>query len=284
MKEISLVLSGGGARGIAHIGVIKYLEANGYVIQNIAGTSMGAIVGAVYASGKLNEFEKFLMDLDAKTIIKLVDFSITRPGIIEGKKIIHKLKEFLTCEKIEDLQKNYLCIATDINNQKEILWNKGNLLTAIHSSFAIPFIFDPVIENKKILVDGGVVNNIPVNHVDRELLTIAVCANASVDINILPPEIINFKFQNNKNKKSTIKKYLNNLIGKKKDNSMPGYYEILDSTLHIMIEQNSMNILKRYPPDYLIKIPRKIAGTFDFLKAKQLIRAGEYLAKVTMNS
>ena len=278
MKKISLILSGGGARGIAHIGVINYLESKGYVIENVAGTSMGAIVGAIYSAGKLKEFENFLLNLDAKTIIKLLDFSLNRPGIIEGKKILKKLKEFLPVDSIEKLNKNFLCIATDLYNQKELVWKSGDLLTAVHSSFAIPFVFDPVQFQEKFLVDGGVVNNIPLNHINCELMTVAVCANASIGMDILPPDILQPQ-KKYKEKKSIIETYLNKFLKKKKDEKSPGYYDILDQTLHLMIEQNSKNILNNYPPDYLIEIPRKIAGTFDFLKARQLIKAGEYLAE-----
>ncbi len=281
MKKISLVLSGGGARGIAHIGVINYLENKGYFIENIAGTSMGAIVGAIYSAGKLKEFENFLLNLDAKTIIKLLDFSLNRPGIIEGKKILKKLKEFLPVDSIEKLNKNFLCIATDLYNQNEMIWNSGDILTAVHSSFAIPFVFDPVQFQEKFLVDGGVINNIPLNHINRDIMTVAVCANASVDANILPQEIIKPQYQY-KEKRNIVEKYLNKFIQKKKDEKSPGYYDILDQTLHLMIEQNSKNIINNYPPDYLIEIPRKIAGTFDFLKARQLIKAGEYLAEKTI--
>ena len=278
MKKISLVLSGGGARGIAHIGVINYLESKGYVIENVAGTSMGAIVGAIYSAGKLKDFENFLLDLDAKTIIKLLDFSLSRPGIIEGNKIIQKLKEFIPVDSFEALHKNYLCIATDLYNQKEMVWKSGDLLTAVHSSFAIPFVFDPVKYQGKFLVDGGVVNNIPLNHINRELMTVAVCANASIGMDILPTDILQPQ-KKYKEKKNIVETYLNKFLKKKKGEKSPGYYEILDQTLHLMIEQNSKNIINRYPPDYLVEIPRKIAGTFDFLKARQLIKAGEFLAE-----
>ncbi len=283
-KEISLVLSGGGARGIAHIGVINYLERNGYKIKNIGGTSMGSIVGGVYAQGNLKAFEEYLLKLDAKKMIKLLDFSVSMPGLIKGEKILKELKKFLPIELIEEVPLPYFCVATDLNKRNEVVWKKGNMLQAIHSSFAIPFIFTPVIEKDMILVDGGVVNNIPINHIDRDLLTIAVCANAAIPIDENLQEIMRKGAKKYSHEKNIINKYLNKMLKyfsdeNKEEKKMPGYYEILDNTLHIMIANNSKNIIKRYPPDILANLPRDIAGTFDFLKAEELIKAGEYIAE-----
>jgi len=283
-KEISLVLSGGGARGIAHIGVINYLEKNGYKIKNIGGTSMGSIVGGVYAQGNLKPFTEYLLNLDAKRIIQLLDFSMSRPGLIKAEKILRELRKFLPIELIEDTPIPYYCVATDLNQRNEVVWKKGNMLTAIHSSFAIPFIFTPVMLEDKILVDGGVVNNIPINHIDRDLLTIAVCANAGIPMDEKLQEINKASIKKYKIQKNSINKYLSKVLNifsdeDKKSKKMPGYYDILDKTLHIMIENNSKNIIKRYPPDILVNLPREIAGTFDFLKAETLIKAGEYIAE-----
>ncbi len=277
MKNISLVLSGGGARGIAHIGVINFLEKEGFVIKNIGGTSMGAIVGAIYAEGKLKEYEEFLKNLNTKEVIKLLDFSLSSPGLIDGNKIVKKLKSFLPTENIEYLDRNFFCIATDIQNGKEIVFKKGNLLQAVHASFAIPFVFTPVINNNNILVDGGVLNNIPVNHISRKYPVIAVCANSSQKLDAKLIEIISKKTEVNE-RTDKVEKYISKFIPKKKKNSM-SYHKILDEALHLLIEKNSNTNLKNNPPEILINIPREIAGTFDFLKAEKLIEAGEYLAE-----
>lgn len=277
MKNISLVLSGGGARGIAHIGVINFLEKEGFVIKNIGGTSMGAIVGAIYAEGKLKEYEEFLRNLNTKEVIKLLDFSLSSPGLIDGNKIVKKLKSFLPTENIEYLDKNFFCIATDIQNGKEIVFKKGNLLQAVHASFAIPFVFTPVINNNNILVDGGVLNNIPVNHISNKYPVVAVCANSSQKLDAKLIEIISKKTETNE-RTDKVEKYISKFIPKKKKNSM-SYHKILDEALHLLIEKNSNTNLKNNPPEILINIPREIAGTFDFLKAEKLIEAGEYLAE-----
>ncbi len=277
MKNISLVLSGGGARGIAHIGVINFLEKEGFVIKNIGGTSMGAIVGAIYAEGKLKEYEEFLRNLNTKEVIKLLDFSLSSPGLIDGNKIVKKLKSFLPTENIEYLDKNFFCIATDIQNGKEIVFKKGNLLQAVHASFAIPFVFTPVINNNNILVDGGVLNNIPVNHISNKYPVVAVCANSSQKLDTKLIEIISKKTETNE-RTDKVEKYISKFIPKKKKNSM-SYHKILDEALHLLIEKNSNTNLKNNPPEILINIPREIAGTFDFLKAEKLIEAGEYLAE-----
>ncbi len=287
-KEISLVLSGGGARGIAHIGVIKHLEKKGYKIKHIGGTSMGAIVGGVYAQGKIKELEEYFLKLDAKKMIQLLDFSVGSPGLIKAEKILKELKKFLPVDLIEEVPLPFYCVATDLNARKEVVWKKGDMLTAIHSSFAIPFIFTPVMIEDKILVDGGVMNNIPINHINRDLLTIAVCANAGIPMDENLKKLSSPEEESYFEQKHFINKYLKKVLNffgdhEEKEKKKPGYYEILDNTLHIMIENNSKNLIKRYPPDILVNLPRDIAGTFDFLKAENLIKAGEYIAEKALN-
>ena len=287
-KEISLVLSGGGARGIAHIGVIKHLEKKGYKIKHIGGTSMGAIVGGVYAQGKIKELEEYFLKLDAKKMIQLLDFSVGSPGLIKAEKILKELKKFLPVDLIEEVPLSFYCVATDLNARKEVVWKKGDMLTAIHSSFAIPFIFTPVMIEDKILVDGGVMNNIPINHINRDLLTIAVCANAGIPMDENLKKLSSPEEESYFEQKHFINKYLKKVLNffgdhEEKEKKKPGYYEILDNTLHIMIENNSKNLIKRYPPDILVNLPRDIAGTFDFLKAENLIKAGEYIAEKALN-
>ena len=137
-KTISLVLGSGGARGYAHIGVINELEKQGYKIESIAGSSMGALIGGLYATGKLHEFEEWVLTLDYYEMFKLISFSSKSGGLVDAEKVFDKLKVMMGDIQIEDLPIKYRAIATDLNTQKEVLFEKGSLIDAIRASVGIP--------------------------------------------------------------------------------------------------------------------------------------------------
>lgn len=153
-QKVSLVLSGGGARGIAHIGVIEELEKQGYQIASIAGTSMGALVAAVYALGKMEEFKEWMFTLDKKTIFQLIDLSFSKQGLIKGDRVFNKMKEFIEDENIEDLPIPFVATATDIINKKQVVFKSGSVFEALRASIAIPTVITPVEKDGVLLVDG----------------------------------------------------------------------------------------------------------------------------------
>ncbi len=136
-KNATLVLSGGGARGFAHIGVIEELENRGFTINSIAGTSMGALVGGVYAAGKLGEFKQWAIKLTKTDVLKLFDLSFTNQGLIKGDKVLKAMKEFIPDSNIEDLKINYTATAFDLTHDKEVIFNNGSLYNAIRASISI---------------------------------------------------------------------------------------------------------------------------------------------------
>ena len=167
MKDVALVLSSGGARGLAHIGAIEELEAQGYRITSIAGCSMGALIGGVYAAGKLSEFREWMKTVDKKKMLELTDFSLSLNHIVKGTRIIKAIMEFVPDVLIEDLPIPYCAVATDWISGHEVVIDKGSLFEAIRASISLPSFYEPVRRDGMILIDGGVVNPIPMNRVKR---------------------------------------------------------------------------------------------------------------------
>ena len=167
MKNIALALSSGGARGLAHIGAIEELESQGYHITSIAGCSMGALIGGVYAAGKLEEFRDWMKTIDRKKMLELTDFSLSLNHLVKGTRIIKAIMEFVPDVPIEDLPIPYCAVATDWISGREVVIDKGSLFEAIRASISLPTFYEPVRRDGMILIDGGVVNPIPMNRVQR---------------------------------------------------------------------------------------------------------------------
>ena len=177
-KRVALVLGSGGARGYAHIGVIEELQARGYTIGCIAGCSMGAVVGGIYAAGKLREYREWIESLDYLDVLRLLDVSF-RLGAIRGEKIFGKIRELLGEINIEDLSIPYTAVATDLTNQQEIWFQEGCLHQAMRASAAIPSLFTPVVQGKRMLVDGGLLNPLPIVPVVASHCDLIIAVNLS---------------------------------------------------------------------------------------------------------
>ncbi|MDG2280377.1 MAG: patatin-like phospholipase family protein, partial [Flavicella sp.] len=179
---VSLILGSGGARGLAHIGVIKWLEENNYEIKSIAGCSIGSLIGGVYAAGKLNQLTQWMLSLNKTDIASLLDFSWGNTGgLFKGDKIIETLVGFLEDIQIENLSIPFTAVATDIITEKEVWINSGSLFEAIRASISLPMFFTPVAYGDAVLIDGGVLNPVPIapTFKDDTDLTIAVNLGAA---------------------------------------------------------------------------------------------------------
>lgn len=179
-KRVALVLGSGGARGYAHIGVIEEIERRGYDIACVAGCSMGAVVGGIYAAGKLEEYRNWIESLDYLDVLRLVDVSF-RLGAIRGDKVFGQIRKIVGEINIEQLRIPYTAVATDLTNQQEIWFQEGCLHQAMRASAAIPSLFTPVMQGNRMLVDGGILNPLPIvpvvsSHCD---MIIAVNLNAT---------------------------------------------------------------------------------------------------------
>lgn len=277
-QKVALVLGSGGARGTAHIGVIRELEKQGYEITSISGTSMGALVGGVYAAGKLDEYEKWLTSLGKMDVFNLVDFTLSTSGIIKADKVLKELQKFIPDQKIEDLPIKYSAVATDIKHRKEVVITEGSLYDAIRASISIPMVITPLQKNDTLFVDGGVLNPLPLNRVYRQEndILIAVDVNAHIPYEKLAvknPEIGYFE-RLTRGKLGEFQKKLSELIPKNKKESH-GYFSLINDTSSLMLAQITKLSLELNPPDVLIQISRNSCGTFDFYKAGELIEIGK---------
>lgn len=285
-KKIALVLSGGGARGIAHIGVIDELLDRGYEITAIAGTSMGSLVAGVYAMGKLKEFEEWIIKLDKKGIFQLVDFTLSTQGIIKGDKVLNQIKEIVGDGLIEDLPISYAAVATDIKNKSEVVFKSGSLFDAIRASISIPTVFTPVTINDQLLVDGGLLNNLPNNHVDQSKSKYLFSVNVNANIPVLDLEKQKKEKElDEKHYGKRLKEFLGHLkiFNSEKHEEHFGYFNLINRTISIMIDNNAQVSLKNYPPDALFEISRDTADTYDFFMAKILVETGRKVARQVLD-
>ena len=281
-KTVALVLGSGGARGIAHIGVIRELLNQGYEISSISGTSMGALIGGVYASGKLDEFESWLCSLSKMDIFHLVDFTLSTHGIIKADRFLKEMQKFIPDQKIEDLPIKYTAVATDLKNRKEIVITEGSLFEAIRASISIPLVITPVQKIDTFFVDGGVLNPVPVNRVFRQKndILVAVNLNAYIPSQKSTDDSTDLGFLEQFTKGVLIgfpKKMIRLFPVNKKENI--GYFNLVVETIGLMLSQISKLTLEMNPPDLLIEISRQSCGVFDFYKAAELIELGK---KATM--
>ena len=278
-KNISLVLSGGGARGLAHIGVIEELEKRNYNINAICGTSMGAMIGGIYAMGKLEDFKSWVSHLNRYTMLRLMDISFRNKGLIKGDKIMSSLAKFLPDCNIEDLPLDFSAVAADILNRKEVVFTEGSLHEAIRASTSIPTLFTPVQRDGMILTDGGVLNNLPVNHIKKKWRQKIFAVNANAHF-----AAHEFAVGQEEVGKSAEEMMENPVVeakvsaGKVSHETAVNYRWLLDRTLSIMIEQSALSAIEKHPPHLLINIPRSTAGTLDFLKSNAIIEAGRNYA------
>lgn len=160
--RVALALGGGGARGYAHIGVIEILEERGYEIVSVAGTSMGAVVGGLYAAGRLDAYTEWVRGLTQRDVLRLLDPALRGPGAIRGDKILARVTELLEGAVIEELSTAFTAVATDLLAGKEVWFQQGPVDAAIRASIALPSFVTPVVLNGRLLADGGLLNPVPV--------------------------------------------------------------------------------------------------------------------------
>ncbi|NGM63857.1 patatin-like phospholipase family protein [Sphingobacterium sp. SGR-19] len=254
-KKVSLVLGGGGARGITHIGVIQWLEEQGYEIDEIVGCSIGALVGGAYATSRLQELADWMKTLTRAQVFKLMDFSNPRYGLLKGERVLNTLHEIFDDINIEDLVLTYTAVATDLENEQEVIFREGSIYTAIRASIAIPGIFTGVSMENRFLVDGGVLNPLPLNHVSRK-------RNLIVAVNLDGVPI--------KDRSATPPHFTTKTL--------------LIESYYAMRRRLSALMLELHKPDYTICVPHNAAEIWEFHRSAELIEVGYELARAVIKS
>lgn len=247
-QKVALVLSMGGARGIAHIGVIEALLRHDFEITSIAGSSMGAMVGAMYASGKMEECKEWLYSWDKRKMWELADFTLSRDGLVKGDRFIKELKRIIPDMNIEDLPFPYVAMATDIVRDREVRFDSGSLHEAIRASISIPMLFRPLRKDGMVLIDGGILNPLPVNHVHRTEgdILIAVDVNAPIQ------------------------------SGRKRKMSP---YNLLTESSRMMMQQITRYQIDRCQPDIFIQMSGNAYDMLEFHRATSIVETGIEVAE-----
>lgn len=303
-QRVSLVLGSGGAKGIAHVGIIHWLEEHGYDIVSISGCSVGAVVGGLYAAGKLAEFEEWVRSITKYDVVSLVDIAWQRSGLVKGDKIVQTLTRLVGKEQlIETLPIKFTAVAADILNEKEVWLQSGSLFDAIRASISLPLFFTPVKYNGSYLVDGGVLNPVPIAPTfgDVSDLTIAVNLGGSpVPEEELrpPPEPETAPPQQESAApdpeeegaangfRDSISRFVqrvqHSLVSSEpteKTTMNWGPSDVANLAFETMQGSIARHKLAVYPPDLLVTVPRNACAMFDLHRSAEMIELGYRIAE-----
>lgn len=277
MKKVRLVLGSGGARGMAHIGVIEELEKSGFEIVEVVGCSMGAVVGGIYCASYLPEYKHWLIKLSRLDVFRLLDFTLSAQGFVKGERVFKAMEEFIGDHAIENFKIPFTAVATDITHEKEIHYRTGSLFRALRASIAIPTILTPVRWDKATLVDGGVLNPLPINLIHKEHGDYVVAVNLNAN---LPSSLTNAVEENQERAAylkmlDAIKTYLPRF-----DNSGDttaeslGLFDLLNKSYDMTQDRLTEIMIAIHKPDLVVNISRNACGVFEFYRANEIIEVG----------
>jgi len=268
-KKVALVLASGGAKGFAHIGAIEALEECGYEITSIAGTSMGALIGGIYAAGGLDRVKDWMFDLTGSKVFGLVDFTFSSHALLKGNRLMEALKGRVPDCNIEDLNIPFCAVATDLKQGREVTFRSGSLYDAIRASISIPMLFRPVEMDDMLLVDGGITNGLPLDRVARTGDDTLVAVNledyewddgegrtVSPTQKFSPFEMLSRKFQAGLNALSN------------------NYISLTYDTISILMKRNAEMALRLTPPDIYLNVDLGEYGSYDYDEAEAIARLG----------
>ncbi|BBX86422.1 patatin-like phospholipase family protein [Mycolicibacterium aubagnense] len=316
--RVGLVLGSGGARGYAHIGVIDALRERGFDVVGISGSSMGALVGALQAADKLDEFTTWASALTQSAVLRLLDPSLTAAGVLRAEKILATVREIIGPRTIESLPIPYTAVSTDLIAGKSVWLQRGPIDAAIRASIAIPGVIAPHLVDGRLLADGGILDPLPMAPLAavNADLTIAVSLNASdpappVESPSATAELLARMRRSTTSlidraaastlldgptARSVLTRFSNAVdsidhvgdpeVDTEDDNQVPrlGGFEVMNRTIEISQAALMRHTLAAYPPDLLIEVPRTVCRSLEFYRADEVIEIGHELACAALDS
>ncbi|MBT9242056.1 patatin-like phospholipase family protein [Vibrio splendidus] len=286
-KTVSLVLGSGGARGLVHVGIIRWLIEHGYQIKSISGCSIGALIGGVYAAGKLDEFEEWVTSIDQSDMAMMLDFSWQSSGIFKGDKIIDTLRGLIGEISIEDLPIPYTAVAANVAEEKEVWLQSGSLFDAIRASISLPLFFTPHVINGEVLIDGGVLNPVPIAPTFSDKTDFTLAVNLGGEPEMLQQEVIPVSLPTKEsNLHEKVVHFIDNLGSSVKSKMSFNFaaYDIANQAFDAMQSTIARQKLAAYPADITLEIPRNACGTLEFDRSQEMIDRGYHLAQAKLGN
>lgn len=279
-QKVALVLASGGAKGFAHIGAIEALEESGYEITSIAGTSMGALIGGLYATGGLDKVKEWMYDLTDREVFSLVDFTLSPHALVKGNRIMEALKAIVPDCNIEDLKIPYCAVATDLKEGKEVVFRSGSLYDAIRASISIPMLFRPVEHADMLLIDGAITNGLPLDRVARTEGDILVAVNLD-DYEWEDDEEERQQVEGKASPFSILSRKLQAGLNALSNN----YISLTYDTISILMKHNTELALRLTPPDIYLNVALGEYGSHDYDEAEAIAKLGrEQMMEVLRNA
>ena len=283
-RGVALALGGGAARGWAHIGVLRAFDEAGIPVSMIAGTSIGALVGGCYLAGKLDELEEFARSITRTGILRYMDFTFRGSGLISGGRLASKMDAQIGHLRIEELERRFVAVATDIQSGHEIWLHDGSLGKAIQASYALPGVFKPVMYAGRNLVDGALVNPVPVSACRAYEAEVVVAVNLNSET-FGRGTVVRSKSLANQDLPAGLEENLETPAswlpfkrGSKPTesdmHSRLGVTGVMIEAFNIIQDRITRSRLAGDPPDYTIRPRLKDIGLTDFYKADEAIRLG----------
>ncbi len=279
--KVALSLSSGGSRGIAHIGVIEEIEAEGHEIVAISGASVGSSIAGFYAAGILPEFKDWITQIDKSDVFKLMDFAFTTKGLMKGERLFKELEKTFGDHQIEDLNLPYTAVAVDIKKREEVWLTDGSLLKAIRASCSTPSVLTPVTIKNRELVDGGVLNPLPVEPLLTQEYDLLITSNVNGNFDYKPRRKAPKKLEETENAYASKidqfwkrwKEYLPKTKSVQQEEKL-SMFGMINAAVELLEDRVIQLSIQKHQPDVHIEMSRKSAGFFDFYRAEEMIEYG----------
>lgn len=271
-QRVALVLGSGGARGLAHIGIIQHLVALGLEIVYISGCSIGALVGGMYAAGKLEPYADWALKMQKRDLFSLLDLAFVRTGLFKGDRLMGVLRELVGDHVIEDLPIGFTAVATDLTEQREIWLNRGSLFDAIRASIAIPTIFTPHHYMGRVLVDGGLLNPIPMAPALNQPADLIIAVNLNAQ-----PRRSRIRASDAKEGELELEP-----PAAEESPSIPGLLDVITLSMDMMQDSIARMKIASYSPDVVIEVPGDSCFFYEFYRAEDMIAIGRERAEAAL--